>query len=250
MNAKRTAMQRLDENAALVLFSGGQDSSIALAWALTKYARVETIGFDYGQRHAVELGARTAVRREIDRQFPALAPKLGPDVMVDLSGLCEISDSALTREVEIAMGENGLPTTFVPGRNLVFLTMAAAFAYRRNLGVLVAGMCEADYSGYPDCRRAALDAQMIAIEQGMDATFRLETPLMRLSKARSWFLAEEIGGARLVDMLVEHTHTCYRGVRSQRRDWGYGCGECPSCDLRAKGWSGYIAAKSGERPKA
>ncbi|NWG92308.1 MAG: 7-cyano-7-deazaguanine synthase QueC [Parvularculaceae bacterium] len=243
-------MQRLDENAALVLFSGGQDSSIALAWALTKFARVETIGFDYGQRHAVELGARSAVRREIERRFPALAPKLQSDAVVNLSGLGDISETALTREVEIAMSENGLPTTFVPGRNLVFLTMAAAYAYRRDLGVVVAGMCEADFSGYPDCRRAALDALMVAIEHGMDATFRLETPLMHLSKAQSWLLAEEIGGPRLVDMLVEHTHSCYRGVRSVRRDWGYGCGECPACDLRAKGWSGYIAAKSCERPRA
>ncbi len=237
-------MKHLDPGAALVLFSGGQDSSIALAWALRRYKRVETVAFDYGQRHQVELGARAAVRREIKREFPSLANSLGEDSIVDLSGLGAISETALTREAEIVVGENGLPTTFVPGRNLIFLAMAAALAYRRGLGVLVAGMCETDFSGYPDCRREALDAQMKAIELGMETKFLLETPLMHLSKAQSWLLAEEIGGEKLINLLVEHTHSCYLGDRSRRFDWGYGCGVCPACDLRAKGWFAYAEAKS------
>ncbi len=237
-------MQFPDTRSALVLFSGGQDSSIALVWALARYDRVETIGFDYGQRHAVELAARSAIRREIDRQFAKWSARLGEDAMIDLSGLGALSETALTRETEIVISDSGLPTTFVPGRNLVFLTMAAALAYRRNMGVLVAGMCEADFSGYPDCRKAALDAQIAAIELGMDARFALETPLMHLSKGQSWFLAEELGGEQLVDLIVEHSHSCYLGARSNRLDWGYGCGECPACNLRARGWTAYIAAKS------
>ena len=237
-------MKQQDPHSALVLFSGGQDSSIALAWALDHFDRVETIGFDYGQRHAVELEARGEVRREIMRCMPARRDRLGEDRIVDLSGLGAISETALTREVEIFIGENGLPTTFVPGRNLVFLTMASALAYRRGLGVLVAGMCETDYSGYPDCRREALDAQMKAIELGMEMKIRLETPLMYMSKAQSWFMAQEIGGESLVEGIVEHSHSCYLGERGRRHDWGYGCGACPACQLRAKGWSSYIAAKS------
>lgn len=240
-------MLKPDPRSALVLFSGGQDSSIAFAWALDRYPHVETIGFDYGQRHAVELEARQAVRREIGRRFPRWSKRLGEDAMVDLSGFGALSETALTREVEIVIGENGLPTTFVPGRNLLFLITAAAHAYRRNLGVLVAGMCEADFSGYPDCRRAALDAQMKAIELGMDAEFVLDTPLMHLSKAQSWFLTEELGGEALVDLFIEHTHSCYRGERSERREWGYGCGDCPACELRAKGFAAYAAAKAGRK---
>jgi len=239
-----TAIRQPDPAAALVLFSGGQDSSIALTWALDKYERVETVAFDYGQRHAVELAARENVRREITQRFSMLASHLGADKVINLAALGEVSETALTREMEISVGETGLPTTFVPGRNLIFLTMAAAYAYRRGLGVIVAGMCEADFSGYPDCRRAALDAQMKAIELGMDAKFALETPLMHLSKAQSWFLAEELGGEALVELLIEHTHSCYLGDRKRRFDWGYGCGACPACELRAKGYSGYIAAKS------
>lgn len=237
-------MKQQDPQSALVLFSGGQDSSIALAWALDHFDRVETIGFDYGQRHAVELQARQAVRGEVIRCMPSKSARLGEDQIVDLGSLGAISETALTREVEIFIGDNGLPTTFVPGRNLVFLTMAAALAYRRGLGVLVAGMCEADFSGYPDCRREALDAQMKAIELGMDTRFRLETPLMFMSKAQSWFLAQEIGGEALVESIVEYSHSCYLGERGRRYDWGYGCGACPACELRAKGWSSYIAAKS------
>ena len=238
-------MRHLDSSSALVLFSGGQDSSICLAWALERFDRVETVAFDYGQRHEVELTARAAVRQEILRKMPSLAPRLGEDTVVDLCGLGDISETALTRAAEIEIGEHGLPTTFVPGRNLVFIVMAAALAYRRGLGVLVAGACETDYSGYPDCRRDALDAQMKAIELGMEAKFALETPLMRLSKAQSWTLAEEIGGEALVDLIVEHSHSCYRGDRTQRFDWGYGCGECPACELRAKGWKSYVAGKAG-----
>lgn len=237
-------MRLPDTRSALVLFSGGQDSSIVLAWALERFNRVETVGFDYGQRHAVELEARTAVRREILNQFPSWSARLGDDTLVDLSGLGSISDTALTREAAIFVDDSGLPTTFVPGRNLIFLTMAAALAYRRDIGVMVAGMCEADFSGYPDCRKASLDVQMNAIELGMDAKFTLETPLMHLSKAQSWFLAEELGGRRFVEIVCEHTHSCYRGTRAQRFDWGYGCGACPACGLRARGWNSFIAAKS------
>lgn len=237
-------MRQFDSKAALILFSGGQDSSIALVSALARFERVETIGFNYEQRHAVELDARAAVRREIEANFPLWASRLGEDALSEIPGLGALSDTALTRESEIFVGEHGLPTTFVPGRNLVFLTMAAAYAYRRDIGVLVAGMCEADFSGYPDCRKSALDAQMKAIELGMDAHFDLDVPLMHLSKAQSWFLAEELGGGNLIEILVEQTHSCYLGDRSKRYDWGYGCGDCPACVLRAKGWSSYIAAKS------
>jgi 7-cyano-7-deazaguanine synthase len=239
-------MRLADRHSALVLFSGGQDSSIALAWALARYDPVETIGFDYGQRHAVELNARQAVRREIARHFPAWAGKLGEDAIVDLGGLGAISETALTRATQIHIGAHGLPTTFVPGRNLAFLILAAALGYRRDTGVLVAGMCETDFSGYPDCRRAALEAQMRAIELGMEASFSLETPLMALSKAASWALANELGGTRLVDLLVEQTHSCYLGVRAARHAWGYGCGDCPACELRAKGWFDYAAGDGGE----
>lgn len=224
------------------MFSGGQDSATALAWALQRYRHVETIAFDYGQRHAVELGARIALRREFSRRLPALAGALGEDAIVDIKGLGDISETALTRETEIYTAENGLPTSFVPGRNLVFLAMAAAYAYRRDLGVMVAGMCETDFSGYPDCRRDTLDAQMTALSLGMDADFRLETPLMRLSKSDTWALAAQIGGETLVEIILEHSHSCYIGDRSQRHAWGYGCGVCPACELRARGWAQYTPA--------
>lgn len=232
-------MQPLDPDKALVLFSGGQDSSITLALALGRYRRVETIAFDYGQRHAVELAQRGMVRREIMRAFPQWAERLGDDIIVNLGGLGRISETALTRETEIAMAANGLPTTFVPGRNLAFLVLAGAHAYRRGAGVLVAGMCEADYSGYPDCRRDAIDAQEEALRLGMDADIRVETPLMRASKAESWRMAERAGGKALVELIVEHSHTCYLGDRGARHAWGYGCGACPACELRARGWAEY-----------
>lgn len=235
-------MRKLDPKKALVLFSGGQDSSIALAWALDCYAHVETIGFTYGQRHAVELEARQAVRRAMADAFPAWSEKLGQDMSADAGGLKDLGETAMTHETEIALAEDGLPTTFVPGRNLVFLALAGGLAYRRGTGTLVAGMCEADYSGYPDCRDNALKAQLQALRLGMDADFGLETPLMHIDKGESWRLAERLGGEKLVALINEHSHTCYRGVREERHDWGYGCGTCPACALRAKGWAAYRAA--------
>lgn len=234
-------MRKLDPNRALVLFSGGQDSSIALAWALDRFVHVETVGFNYGQRHSVELGARRAVRRAILAAFPQWAEKMGDDTPVDAGGLKDLGETAMTHETEIALADDGLPTTFVPGRNLVFLALAGGLAYRRNLGTLVAGMCETDFSGYPDCRESALNAQIEALRLGMDANFALETPLMHIDKAESWRLAERLGGVTLVDLINEHSHTCYRGVRGERQDWGYGCGDCPACELRARGWAGYRA---------
>lgn len=231
--------RRLDPQAALVLFSGGQDSAIALAWALDRFARVETVGFDYGQRHVVELAARDRLRAIFGGMKPAWAARLGADTRIDLQGLAAIGETAMTREAEIALGEDGLPTTFVPGRNLAFFVMAGALAYRRGLGVLVGGMCEADYSGYPDCREGAIRAQEAALRLGMDADGRIETPLMQVSKAQSWALAERIGGTALVEAIRVESHTCYRGVREALHDWGYGCGDCPACDLRAKGWRAY-----------
>jgi 7-cyano-7-deazaguanine synthase len=225
-----------DNDAALVLFSGGQDSTTCLAWALDRFARVETIGFDYGQRHAVELACRPAVRRAL-AGFPAWAERLNDDHMIDLSVLGAISDTALTRNVEIKMREQGLPNTFVPGRNLLFLTFAAIVAYRRGLKHIVGGMCETDYSGYPDCRDDTIKALQAAINLGMEARFVLHTPLMWIDKAGTWALAESLGGARLVEVIVEHTHSCYEGDRAHRHDWGYGCGTCPACKLRAAGYA-------------
>lgn len=233
-------MRGLDQGKAIVLFSGGQDSAIALAWALDRYRSVETIGFDYGQRHAVELHARERLREELARAFPLWGVRLGLDMLVNLSGLGALSETALTRDAEIAFGADGLPTTFVPGRNLAFLVMAGAHAYRRGAGALVGGMCEADYSGYPDCRAAALEAQTQALRLGMDADFVFEAPLMTLTKAQSWALAEALGGAGLVDLINEHSHTCYLGERGIRHDWGYGCATCPACELRAKGWAAFM----------
>ena len=221
---------------ALVLFSGGQDSSVCLAWALDHYARVETVGFDYGQRHAAELAARVRVREEVVRRFPAWAQRLGQDHLIDIRSFGAIGDTALTSERTIEVTERGLPSTFVPGRNLVFLTYAAALADRRGVAHLVGGMCETDYSGYPDCRRDTLDALEQALNLGMHQGFAIETPLMRLSKAETWALAHALGGDGLVELILEDSHTCYLGDRSHRHDWGYGCGTCPACELRARGW--------------
>jgi 7-cyano-7-deazaguanine synthase len=232
---------KLDRDAALVLFSGGQDSATCLAWALDRYARVETIGFDYGQRHAVELEARQRVRAGMPGLRAGWAERLGPDVLVDLSGYGKLAESALTSDQEIAFAASGLPTTFVPGRNLVFLSVAAAHAYRRNLGVLIGGMCETDYSGYPDCRSETMDAVAAALQAGLDAEIRIETPLMKISKAQTWALADFLGGAPLVELILEETHSCYRGERGTRHDWGYGCGNCPACELRAKGYEDWAA---------
>jgi 7-cyano-7-deazaguanine synthase len=227
---------------ALVLFSGGQDSAVCLAWALSRYERVETVGFDYRQRHRVELDCRVTFLAKFRDAFPELAAKLGEDRVLDLGVLGEVSDTALTREQEIGFAASGLPSTFVPGRNLVFLTFAGAVAYRRGLGALVGGMCETDYSGYPDCRRTTMDAVQSALTLGMDRDTPVETPLMYLDKAQTWALADELGGTKLVDLIVEETHTCYLGDRTHRHAWGYGCGTCPACELRAKGWETWRAA--------
>ncbi len=226
---------------ALVLFSGGQDSATCLAWALERFARVETVGFDYGQRHAVEMQARLDVREGMTRVLARRADRLGPDHVVDLTGYGAIAESALTAERAIELDARGLPTTFVPGRNLVFLTVAAALADRRGLEVLVGGMCETDYSGYPDCRRDTLDAMARALSLGLDKPVPIETPLMALTKAETWALAERIGGAGLVQLIVEASHTCYRGDRERRHAWGYGCGDCPACELRARGHAEWVA---------
>jgi len=233
----------MTDDAALVLFSGGQDSATCLAWALDRFARVETLGFDYGQRHRVELDCRQAFRAAIPRIDAAWAARLGPDHTLRLDALGEVSDTALTRESEIAMGADGLPTTFVPGRNLVFLTFAAALAYRRGIRRIVTGVCETDYSGYPDCRDDTIKALQVALNLGMERRFVLETPLMWLSKGATWRLAESLGGAALVAAVVEHTHSCYLGDRSHRHPWGFGCGTCPACDLRAKGWAAYVSER-------
>lgn len=229
-----TAMTK--PTSALVLFSGGQDSTTCLASALKRFRHVETVGFDYGQRHSVELECRQNVLSAMCATFPQWADRLGEDHLIDLSVLGQISETALTRESEIEENESGLPNTFVPGRNLVFLTLAAALAWRRGITVLVGGMCETDYSGYPDCRRETIDAQQKAIALGMDRSMTVETPLMWLDKAETWQLAQDLGGTALVDLIVEETHTCYLGERKRRHDWGYGCGTCPACKLRADGY--------------
>lgn len=221
---------------ALVLFSGGQDSTACLAWALDRYSRVETVGFDYGQRHAVELQARRAVRARIACEFPGWAARLGPDHVLDISAFGAIGETAMTSERAIEVTERGLPSTFVPGRNLVFLTYAAALADRRGLDVLVGGMCETDFSGYPDCRRDTIDAMQTALRLGLARDLAIETPLMRLTKAETWALAKALGGEALVAITVEDSHTCYRGERGMRHPWGYGCGACPACELRARGY--------------
>ncbi|MDO8285952.1 MAG: 7-cyano-7-deazaguanine synthase QueC [Rhodoferax sp.] len=230
---------------ALVLFSGGQDSTTCLAHALQRYERVETIAFDYRQRHSVELDARLVVLREIRAQFPQWAPKLGQDHLLDLAVLGSVSETSLTRETAFRMESTGLPNTFVPGRNLLFLTLAAAVAYRRDLQVIVTGVCETDFSGYPDCRDDTMKAMQLALSLGMDKRFLIETPLMWIDKAATWAMAHDLGGQPLVDLVVEHTHTCYLGDRVHRHAWGYGCGECPACLLRAKGFAGYLAPTVG-----
>ena len=230
---------------ALVLFSGGQDSTTCLAQALSKYERVETVGFDYGQRHSVELQARLVVLREIRSQFPQWAHKLGQDHLLDLAVLGQVSETSLTRDTAFKMESSGLPNTFVPGRNLLFLTLAAALAYRRDLQVLVTGVCETDFSGYPDCRDDTMKAMQLALSLGMDKRFLIETPLMWIDKAATWALAEALGGQALVQLIIEHTHTCYLGDRTHRHAWGYGCGQCPACELRLRGYAAYVAAPAG-----
>src|ERR1700693_146295 len=243
MDAMGTAMSnQFQTETALVLFSGGQDSTTCLAWALQRYARVEMLGFDYGQRHAIELECRGRLLDGMKLLHADWAARLGESHTLEIPTLATISDTALTRDVAIAMGEDGLPNTFVPGRNLIFLTMAAALAYRRGLTHIVGGMCETDYSGYPDCRDQTIRALETALNLGRDRQFVLDTPLMWIDKAATWRLAESLGGERLVTLIREQTHTCYLGERGQLHDWGHGCGTCPACDLRAKGYAQYRTA--------
>lgn len=234
-------MTSIKQTAGL-LFSGGQDSATCLAWALEKFDQVETIGFEYGQRHDIEMTCRMDVREAVKMAFPHWAEKLGEDHVINLAGLGQISETSLTRDVEIGVHANGLPTTFVPGRNLIFLNYAAALGWRRGFTHLVAGMCEADFSGYPDCRKETLDTQMQAISLGLDREFTLHTPLMHLSKAGAWGLSETLGEEALVEIIRQKSHTCYKGVHAELHDWGYGCGSCPACELRAAGWAEYVKA--------
>jgi 7-cyano-7-deazaguanine synthase len=227
---------------ALVLFSGGQDSTTCLAWALDQFTTVETVGFDYGQRHRVELDCRARIADGLKAMNPVWAARLGQDHLLDLGVLGQVSDSALTSGAAIEMRANGLPSTFVPGRNLIFLTLAAALAYRRGLDTIVGGMCETDYSGYPDCRDQTIKALRTALALGMDREFALETPLMWIDKAATWRLAESLGGAALIDLIRADTHTCYLGERGVLHDWGHGCGACPACELRANGYRKYREA--------
>lgn len=229
---------------ALVLFSGGQDSTTCLAHALARYQRVETIGFDYGQRHRVELDQRLVVLDALRRDFPKWGARLGQDHLLDLSVLGEVSETSLTREMSFELEQTGLPNTFVPGRNLMFLTLAGALAYRRGLGVIVTGVCETDYSGYPDCRDDTMKAMQLALSLGMDRRFVIETPLMWIDKAATWQMAFELGGQKLVDLIIEASHTCYAGDREHRHAWGWGCGACPACELRARGFENWFSSRA------
>lgn len=226
---------------SLLLFSGGQDSTVCLAWACNHFDRVETVGFAYGQRHEVELVARRNVVAAIRKDFPQWAAKLGDDHTLDLAEFGAISETALTRETSIEMTAAGLPSTFVPGRNLVFFTYAAALAYRRGIRTLIGGMCETDYSGYPDCRHETLQSLARTLSLGLGTEFAVQTPLMWIDKAATWQMAQDLGGAAFVDLIREHTHTCYLGERGQRHAWGYGCGTCPACELRKAGWETWQA---------
>ena len=227
----------IDSRSALVLFSGGQDSTTCLAWALERFEQVETIAFDYRQRHRIELDQRLVVLADVRRRFPEWAGRLAGDHLIDIGVLGQISETSLTRETAFRMEKDGLPNSFVPGRNLLFFTFAAAVAWRRGIRHLVGGMCETDFSGYPDCRDDTIKALQVALNLGMDRSFALETPLMWLDKAATWALAQELGGDPLIEVLLEHTHTCYRNERGRRNDWGYGCGECPACALRQRGFA-------------
>lgn len=226
----------LDIDSALVLFSGGQDSTTCLGWALNRFSRVETVGFRYRQRHAVELECREQIIENLGQSHVEWASRLGEDHLIDVPALADIGETAMTEEVAITVGDNGLPNTFVPGRNLLFLTFAAALAYRRGIKHIISGVCETDFSGYPDCRDDTVKALQVAINLGMESRFTLETPLMWLDKAATWALAEELGGKAFINLIIEQSHTCYKGDRSKRWDWGFGCGDCPACDLRASGW--------------
>jgi 7-cyano-7-deazaguanine synthase len=234
----------LKDSAALVLFSGGQDSTTCLAWALERYSRVETIAFDYRQRHRIELDQRLIVLEQVRARFPRWKERLGEDHFIDMGVLGQISETSLTRDVAFAMETGGLPNTFVPGRNLLFFTFAAAVAWRRDIRHMVGGMCETDFSGYPDCRDNTIKALQVALNLGMDRSFVLHTPLMWLDKAETWALAQELGGQALIEVLLEHTHTCYRAERGPRHEWGHGCGECPACKLRKRGFETWKATQA------
>jgi 7-cyano-7-deazaguanine synthase len=238
-------MVREMKQGALVLFSGGQDSTTCLAWALDRFEKVETVGFDYGQRHRIELDCRAVLRAGLSRLKPEWGDRLGDDHTIALTALGEISNTALTSDIQIEMDEGGLPNTFVPGRNLIFLTFAAALAFRRGLKHIVGGMCETDFSGYPDCRDDTIKALQVALNLGMERRFVLETPLMWMDKADTWKPAKSSGGDELVRIIVEDSHTCYLGERGQRHDWGYGCGTCPACDLRKRGYERFAAGEVG-----
>jgi len=238
----------VSDSRALVLFSGGQDSTVALAWALERFEAVETVGFDYGQRHRVELDCRLTIRGRLPALSSRYAPRLGPDHLVDLSALGAISETALTRDSEIAFSESGLPTTFVPGRNLIFLSFAAAIAYRRGCRHIVLGVCETDYSGYPDCRDDTIKAMQVALGLGLDRRLVLHTPLMWRDKAQTFALAKALGGEPLLDLVIEDSHSCYLGDRTMRHGWGYGCGHCPACELRAKGHAAFLISPDDTGP--
>ncbi len=238
----------MSDSRALVLFSGGQDSTVALAWALERFEAVETVGFDYGQRHRVELDCRLTIRGRLPALSSRYAPRLGPDHLVDLSALGAISETALTRDSEIAFSESGLPTTFVPGRNLIFLSFAAAIAYRRGCRHIVLGVCETDYSGYPDCRDDTIKAMQVALGLGLDRRLVLHTPLMWRDKAQTFALAKALGGEPLLDLVIEDSHSCYLGDRTMRHGWGYGCGHCPACELRAKGHAAFLISPDDTGP--
>ena len=233
----------MEEEGALVLYSGGQDSATCLAWALERYGHVETIGFDYGQRHRIELDCRTDLVSRLRAQFPAWSEKLGEDHVVRLDALGQISQTALTSDMEFRLAEDGLPNSFVPGRNLIFLAFAAALAYRRGLKRIVTGVCETDYSGYPDCRDDTIKAMQVALSLGLDRRLVLETPLMWRDKAQTWALAQTLGGEALVELIRARSHSCYAGDRTHEHDWGYGCGVCPACELRSAGWAKWRSAR-------
>lgn len=230
----------LNRDAAVVLLSGGQDSATCLGWALSRFEQVETVGFSYGQRHAVELDCRVRLLERLRSCFPGWAARLGADAVLDVPVIAELGETAMTDPVAIAMNDDGLPNTFVPGRNLLFLTLAAALGFRRGSQHIVTGVCETDYSGYPDCRDDTIKALQVALNLGMDRRFILHTPLMWRDKAATWRMAYELGGDRFVDLIKEESHSCYLGDRTLRHDWGYGCGQCPACELRAAGWARYL----------
>jgi 7-cyano-7-deazaguanine synthase len=234
----------VSSDSALVLFSGGQDSTVCLGWALERFARVETVGFDYGQRHAIELDVRPRIRDLIAALKPEWKTRLGDDHVIKLDALAAISDSALTRETAIEIADNGLPTTFVPGRNLIFFAFAGALAYRRGARHIVAGMCETDYSGYPDCRDETVKAMQVALSLGLDKRIAIHTPLMWVDKAGTFAMAEDLAGQPFLDVVVEDTHSCYLGDRTHWHDWGFGCGSCPACQLRAQGYATFMGRRT------